>query len=252
MFSTGDEVTFVAHPNSDEQKNRVYLNSITTASGRSINILGGRDEPQEDGTFSIATSLDGVWRVDTENFGELFASFRSHPLTEKARSAQMSYDESTNPVADCVAFPTPHLVFVSFIYPMRIDLSETEVVFHHEFFDTKRIVQMGVENHPDDTVPSNQGHSIGYWEGESLVVDTRYFSEHDNPMMADFPSSVQKHVIERYTLSADGTYATADIMVADPEYLPEPLTYQLILRYAPNEEIQNFDCDPEIARRFIE
>lgn len=252
LFSPGDEVTVRAHPNANRQKSRLYLNSISKATGESFAILGDRGESPEARSFSVAESLNGIWQVDTENFGELFASFRSHPLTEKARLAQASYDETTDPVADCIAYPTPHLVFVSFIYPMRIDLTGENVVFHHEFFDTKRTVYMDASGHPGDTEYSNQGHSIGRWEGETLVVDTRYFAEHGNPMMADFPSSTEKHVVERYTLSADGSHATADIFIEDPEFLPEPLSYQLILRYAPEEKIQDFECDPEIAKRYTE
>lgn len=251
-FSPGDRISFRAQANRNPDKNRLYLDSLTAADGRTYSAESEDDGSSEAGPVFSVDSLEGIWRVDTGNFGEVIATFRAHPLTEKALQAQDAYDESTDPVADCIAYPTPHLVFVSFIYPMRIELSEDVVTFHHEFFDTTRTVHMDGRGHPPGTVRSNQGHAIGTWDDGTLVVDTRYFAEHRNPMLGDFPSSTDKHVVERYSLSEDGTHATVAIFLEDPEYLAEPLRYELKLLPAPDEELQAFDCDPEIAKRFTQ
>jgi len=252
LFSPGDNISFSALANKNPQKNRLYLNSITASTGETYALRDDEDESPDSGPVAVASSLAGIWQVDTKNFGEVFAGFERHPLTDKARQAQEAYDESMDPVADCIAYPTPQLVFVSFIYPMRIQIADESVTFHHEFFNTKRTVDLSGSGHPANTPRTNQGHSTGHWDGDTLVVDTRYFADHRNPMLGDFPSGADKHVIERYTLSDDGTYATAAMYVDDPEYLEEPLKYELILRYAPYVDIQDFDCDPEIARRFTE
>ena len=46
-----------------------------------------------------------------------------------------------------------------------------------EFEGIERIVHMGAESH-DGAAISLQGHSIGRWEGDTLVVDTTHFAEH--------------------------------------------------------------------------
>ena len=42
---------------------------------------------------------------------------------------------------------------------------------------TYRTIYMDVKSHPKDLVPSYYGHSIGHWEGDTLVVDTRGYNE---------------------------------------------------------------------------
>jgi hypothetical protein len=125
-------------------------------------------------------------------------------------------------------------------------------VFHHEFYNTTREIELGVREYSADTIRTNQDHSVAYWDDKSLVVDTRYFADHRNPMLGDFPSGARKHVIERYSLSEDGTHAAISIFLEDPEFLVEPMNYELILVQAPDDELQDFECDPEIAWRFTE
>jgi hypothetical protein len=71
-----------------------------------------------------------------------------------------------------------------------------------------------------------QGHSIGWWEGETLVVDTVDFAVHRSPYGSGtgIPLGTEKHVVERYRLSDDGTHAFVDIVLEDSEYLAEPVT----------------------------
>ncbi len=47
-----------------------------------------------------------------------------------------------------------------------------------------------------------------------------------------------------------GDRALIDILVKDPEYLAEPFTAQLVLRYSPHLEMLRLDCDPEQAGGF--
>jgi hypothetical protein len=52
------------------------------------------------------------------------------------------------------------------------------------------------------TVWTQRGHSIGWWEGNTLVVDTTHFAFHRSSSLDGVPSGAQKHVVERYTLTA--------------------------------------------------
>ena len=64
------------------------------------------------------------------------------------------------------------------------------------------------------------------------------------------PSGAQKHVVERYTLSEDGTRITLDVFVEDPEYLAESLTGRMEWRYTPEFQLYGYDCDLENSRVF--
>ena len=71
--------------------------------------------------------------------------------------------------------------------------------------------------HPANLAPSNQGHSIGWWEGDTLVVDTIGLEEHPWGNGRGIPSSTQRHSVERLTLSEDGRNVQVEYIVDDPE-----------------------------------
>ena len=95
-----------------------------------------------------------------------------------------------------------------------------------------------------------EGHSIGRWEGDVLVVDTQNFTDHRSPYQNGIPSGAQKHVVERYQLTEDRTGMVVEFMLEDPEYVLEPMTHTRELIYSPQADMSRFDCDPESARRF--
>jgi hypothetical protein len=76
--------------------------------------------------------------------------------------------------------------------------------------------------HPDDPDPTFHGHSIGHWEGDTLVVDTVgilpevYLAVSE---AAGLPNNGEMHVIERIHL------ASADVLHDDLEIIaPKILT----------------------------
>src|SRR5690606_35208456 len=64
---------------------------------------------------------------------------------------------------------------------------------------TYRVIYMDGRDHPDDLLPSYFGHSIGHWEGDTLVVDTVGFNEKSWFSRDGIPTTDQLHLIERYT-----------------------------------------------------
>jgi len=64
------------------------------------------------------------------------------------------------------------------------------------------------------------------------------------------PAGSQKHVIERYALSEDGTHLVVDVFLEDPEYLAEPFVGNVVWNYVPHLEMLRVDCDPEVTRRY--
>jgi hypothetical protein len=71
--------------------------------------------------------------------------------------------------------------------------------------------------HPKDLEPTYMGDSIGWWEGDTFVVDTIGFNENKN--WIDFfgdPHSDQLHLIERYK-RVDHDTLTMQLIVDDPK-----------------------------------
>jgi hypothetical protein len=110
---------------------------------------------------------------------------------------------------------------------------------------------MDGRNHPDLSERFVPGHSIGRWDGDTLVVDTANFIDHRSPYQIGVPSGGQKRVVERYRLGEDGTRIVVGFTLEDPEYVAQPLTHSRELIYSPELEISEFNCDPETTRRFV-
>src|SRR6476469_4682874 len=64
---------------------------------------------------------------------------------------------------------------------------------------TFRTVYMDGRTHPADVKPSYYGHSIGRWEGDTLVIDTVGFNETFWLDRRGLPHTNQMHVTERFT-----------------------------------------------------
>ncbi len=207
-----------------------------------------------------ATTLEGRWMADGSkvvSYVDGYAGFtRTHlKLTEKAAAAQAAYDEFSpeNPELSCLGRPTPSMIFYSDLFPMDIEFNEEEetIYIRGQFFDEERTVYLDGRGHPEEGEHLHEGHSIGWWEGDTLVVDTRNFTDNRSPYQNGIPSGAQKHVVERYRLSEDGTRIFVEFMLEDSEYILEPLTQSRELLYRPDADMSRFNCDMESTRRFV-
>jgi hypothetical protein len=170
-------------------------------------------------------------------------------LTEQGlRAAEEFQQESMLPGIECTPYPSPFLMVLPDVKVIEI---ENDVVrIRSEFEGIERIVYMDVESH-DGAALSLQGHSIGWWEGDTLVVDTTHFSAHRVGNAMAVPSSTRKHLVERFSLNADGESLTYRFELQDPEYLATPVTGEVRWTYARDSTYAPAQCDVENARRFI-
>jgi uncharacterized protein DUF6152 len=82
-----------------------------------------------------------------------------------------------------------------------------------------RMVQMNMTAHPANIKPSRAGHSIGRWDGDTLVVDTVGFLP--GSLAGNLPHSNKLHVVERFTLNPTTLELTRGIVAEDPEYFAD-------------------------------
>ena len=103
-----------------------------------------------------------------------------------------------------------------------------------------RTVFMDGRAHAANVSPSNRGHSVGHWEGDSLVVDTVGFNERvwiDNLGM---PTTNQLHMIEKFTRT-DFNTIKYEVTVDDPGAYTAPWKSGFYLRFTPGESFE-FVC----------
>jgi hypothetical protein len=116
---------------------------------------------------------------------------------------------------------------------------------------SERVVYLDGRGHPENGVPSLHGHSIGHWEGSTLVVDTTHFTEHKQGNSMSLPSGLRKHVVERFSLSDDHKHLEYGFVLEDPDYLAAPVTYSAEWDYRPDLSPSGLPCDLDVARRFL-
>ncbi|MEM1246349.1 MAG: hypothetical protein AAGK22_08245 [Acidobacteriota bacterium] len=100
----------------------------------------------------------------------------------------------------------------------RIVQTEDSVMFLTEMVHDARVVHLGSE-HPDTLPPSWLGHSVGHWDGDTLVVDTVGF----HPLSQQRGSTENMHLVERFTLQPDGSLLYR-FTVEDENVWTEPWT----------------------------
>jgi hypothetical protein len=82
-----------------------------------------------------------------------------------------------------------------------------------------RTVHMNMTAHPANVAPSRAGHSIGRWDGDTLVVDTVGFEP--GSLAGNLPHSNKLHVAERFTLNPTTLELTRGIVAEDPVYFAD-------------------------------
>ncbi len=82
-----------------------------------------------------------------------------------------------------------------------------------------RTIHMNMTAHPAKITPSRGGHSIGRWDGDTLVVDTVGFLP--GALAGSLPHSNQLHVVERFTLNPTTHELVRDIVAEDPLYFTD-------------------------------
>jgi hypothetical protein len=249
LLRAGDTVTVRANPNRRGGRYVVLGVQLTTADGsrfplhaRALRALGSGDE--------VATSIEGTWVPQPESYLRLAAEMRSWPMTERAREV-LAGDRSDMLAmqAACTPQGPPALMASSGLIAVAADYGM--VTFDVDRAQVRRVVHIGAE-HPVGLQPTLLGHSIGWWDGTALVVDTIGFTPHPEGMGFGFPSSEAKRIVERFSLSDDGTQLDYQITAEDSTYLTEAVTYRTRWDYRPGQTATDAPCDPAVALRFLE
>jgi hypothetical protein len=86
------------------------------------------------------------------------------------------------------------------------------------FTNSTRWIYTDGRPHPtdEDLIETYNGHSIGHWEGKTLVVDTIGMTDDHHWVEPGAPVSTQLHVVERFTLTPDGKALDVDFKMTDP------------------------------------
>jgi hypothetical protein len=246
-LAAGQAVTVRGKPDVDPKRKRLWLESITQADGTTL-LLQGPIESETAREQQRATSLAGVWSTVGGAYDRTRAATHL-PLTEKGKAAASGFDVAKDPFANCVPPPVPDSLSTPYLHEIVLNDDRT-ITLREEYWEIDRTVYMDGRGHPTDGPRTNQGHSIGRWDGDVLVVDTTQFEDHAFGNGSGIPSGAGKHIVERYALTDGGATITIDYVLEDAEYLAAPFKDTRKWRYTPHLELLPNRCDLEDARRY--
>ena len=137
--------------------------------------------------------------------------------------------------------------------PLEIVRDGADVVLHHEFMDVRRIVHMNMKTHPKDVRRSSLGHSIGHWEGDTLVIETANYSAGVLNQYVEQPGQPTKGLlhsaaltsVERLHLDDTRRKLLVDFTLVDLEFFKQPFPQATMEFLASDLKVELYNCSPE-------
>ena len=126
-------------------------------------------------------------------------------------------------------------------YPFQIVQSSAKIQMIYTFSNAARTIHLDqVAGPPDDTW---MGHSVGQWEGDTLVVDVTHFNDKTWLDRAGNFHSDALHVTERFTpMSPDAL--RYEVTIEDPNVFTRSWTIAMPIyrRLEPNIQLLDYPC----------
>jgi hypothetical protein len=106
---------------------------------------------------------------------------------------------------------------------------------------TYRTIYMDGRTHPPDVLRTSYGHSIGWWEGDTLVAESTGFNENFWLDRKGLPHTDRLRTLEKWTRT-DFANITYEITVDDPGAYTQPWTTSVNLRWEAGTELFEYVC----------
>ena len=160
-----------------------------------------------------------------------------YPLTASASLTRQNFDPvADNPIPGCTPKGMPHIMGQP--YPVEFIDEGERILLRIEEYDLTRVIQ--VTDEPAPGVASPLGHSVGRWDGNSLLVSTSAILAPQ--LIAGIPLSASAQIEELFELSGDQARLNYRLTVTDPATLTEPVTRQKYWTWIPGVEIESYEC----------
>lgn len=163
-------------------------------------------------------------------------------ITDAARKEADAYDieEQRQVSTTCLS---PSVIYsMQGPFPMEIFQGEDMIVIKMEYFDVVRVIFMNETEHPDNWPHTITGHSFGYWEDDTLVVETAKISK-STLLNNGLNHSEDIRMTERFRLSEDGQSLTISQLYEDPAVF-EGKAARIFTLTGYDDHVYPYACDP--------
>jgi hypothetical protein len=251
MLSVGTIVTLTG----SQARNDPYMcffNTVEFADGRVLDVNGSR-APTAAAEPIARADIFGHWLLAPANRSTSGPQPMIDFLTDAGERAVAAYDPFVDdPTFRCDPVALRRVWFAPGT-PLAIERDGNRIILRHEWMDVVRIVHLDMAFHPSDGPRTSLGHSIGHFEGDTLVIETANYSEGVLRQYVETPGQATRGMLHSDAMTSvervrfdpasnrlqvsiqydDPVFYTRDFDPASAEYLPTDL------------EIEPFDCRPE-------
>jgi hypothetical protein len=127
------------------------------------------------------------------------------------------------------------------MFPMEVLQTKGQVTIIQEAYNQVRRIYLGEKQIAvEDAEPEFWGHSVGRWEGDTLVVDT--IGIKPRVRYKDAPHSDQMRISERIKKLSPNMFQD-QITITDPVYLTGPWSWTYMYQRKPGYKINEYVCE---------
>jgi hypothetical protein len=156
---------------------------------------------------------DNDWRFTPPPGFKLTPAAQAHydAAQQAAKEGKVYRDD----IGQC--WPAGLPLIMTRVWPVAMIQLPTAIYMISEFMNSLRVVYMDGRPHtdPDIAVPSFNGESIGRWEGDTLVIDTKYFVADHHWINSGVPGSDALHIVERIRMIDGGKTLSIEYTMSD-------------------------------------
>jgi len=171
------------------------------------------DHPAHPVDLTGTYTPEGFWEF--QPYPKLNAEAQA--LFDRVRKGAAEGRTVNDVTGDC--WPPGMPIVMTRVWPFHVIALETAIVIVFNFENQVRWIYTDGREHSDPNlyVPSYNGESIGHWEGDTLVVDTRNFETHQHFIDRLIPLSEQFRIVERISAIENGNRLSIEFTLTDPE-----------------------------------
>jgi hypothetical protein len=197
-------------------------------------------------------AIAGTWWIKNFDPAYLPVNGEAIPFTTEGRKAYQAALQDIksgklkdNAIDYCIPQGVPRIL--SAPYPLLILQTQGLVTVVHEITHATRLIFMDVtQSEPDDINESFMGHSVGKWDGDTLVIDTLGIKESAWIDGTGMPHSDKLHIVERLHKISQTDKKNMQledlITIEDPRMFIKPWTTRRVYEWRPDVRISEYVC----------
>jgi hypothetical protein len=233
-----------------------FFETLEFADGRTMNVNGptGAGATPAPASASRRTDIFGTWLLaPIPNRSTSGPQPMIQLMTPAGEKAVAGYDPfKDDPVFRCDPVAIRR-VWGAPSTPLEIVRKGSDIELHHEWMDVRRTIHMNMKTHPKDGKRTSLGHSIGHWEGETLVIETGNYAAGVLNQYVEQPGQPTKGLlhsaaltsVERLRLDATRQRLVVEVDLTDPEFFKQPFPKATMEYAASDLKIEPFKCSRE-------